>query len=469
MRAMRLRPLIATIALAIGGSWGVGVAEESPHTLALAAGYKAAFLCSDLYDAGQPQAEIAADDLEGIYPQYQAAVRALTARVDPVARTVSVAFDARLPPRIAAWRPSLGCAQLPIGAGPETIALLPKLDARLPADTDALPWPVGDRGAVAAPGPRAEALANTVTKAFDRATYGAGSETTAVIVVDRGRIVAERYRAGFDAHRPQRTWSVAKSLTATLIGRAVQRGLLTVHAPVDIPEWRAPGDPRAAITLADLMHMASGLFTDGPGNRTDEVYLGGAAVTQTATAMPLEAAPGARFRYANNDALLAARALRASLGDGPRALAFPFTELLWRIGMTRTTPETDWRGNFVLSSQVWSTARDLARLGLLYLDDGQWNGERLLPAGWARFVATPAGPQPEGAAGGGPGYGAFFWLYGPRQGLPAGTYAMEGNRGQYVFIVPARRVIIVRRGFDAAGAPPFDTARFVRDVLAGMR
>ena len=466
---MRLPPLIATIALTAGGLWGVAVAQDPPHTLALAAGYKAAFLCSGLYDAGEPQAEITADDLEGIYPQYQAAVRALPAKADPAAKTVSVAFDARLQPRIAAWRPGLGCAQLPIGAGPETIALLPRLDAGPPADTDALPWPVGERGAAAPPGPRSVALAETVATAFDHATYGVGTETTGVIVVDGGRIVAERYRAGFDAHRPQRTWSVAKSLTATLIGRAVQRGLLRVDAPADIPEWRAPGDPRAAITLADLMHMASGLFTDGPGNRTDEVYLGGAAVTQTATAMPLEAAPGARFRYANNDALLAARALRATLGDGRRALAFPFTELLWRIGMTRTTPETDWRGNFVLSSQVWSTARDLVRLGLLYLNDGMWNGERLLPAGWARFVATPAGPQPEGAAGGGPGYGAFFWLCGPRQGLPAGTYAMEGNRGQYVFVVPAMGVVIVRRGFDAAGRPPFDAARFARDVLAGMR
>ena len=216
-----------------------------------------------------------------------------------------------------------------------------------------------------------------------------------------------------------------------------------------------------------------------PGNRTDEVYLGGAAVNEAATAMPLEAAPGTRFRYANDDALLAARALRARSGRWRDALAFPFIQLLWPLGMTRTTPETDWRGNFVLSSQVWSTARDLARLGLLYLADGMWNGERLLPEGWAKFVVHPRpaarAPQPQsapavfggGARNPGPGYGAFFWLYGAKQGLPTGTYAMEGNRGQYVFIVPARGVVIVRRGFDfSAGGPQFDVARFVRDVLA---
>lgn len=455
------------IALTAGGLWGVAVAEDSPHTLALAAGYKAAFLCSGLYDAGEPQSEIAADDLEGIYPQYQTAVRTLTAKIDPAAKTVSVAFDARLPPRIAAWRPSLGCAQLPIGADSKAVARLPRLSAMPPpVDTDIRPWPDGDHADLP---PRSIELEAVVDRAFDRKTYGEGANTTAVLVVKAGDIVAERYRPGFDAHRSQRTWSVAKSLTATLIGRAVQLGLLRVDAPADIPEWRAPGDPRAQVTLADLMHMASGLWTDGPGNRADEVYLGGAAVTQTATAMPLEAAPGTRFRYANNDALLAARALRARLGDGQRALAFPFKELLWRIGMTRTTPETDWQGNFVLSSQVWSTARDLARLGLLYLNDGVWNGERLLPAGWSRFVAAPAPAQPGGAAAGGPGYGAFFWLYGPRQGLPAGTYAMEGNRGQYVFIVPARGVVVVRRGFDADGRAPFDVVGFVRDVLGGLR
>ncbi|MGH7012091.1 MAG: serine hydrolase domain-containing protein, partial [Caulobacteraceae bacterium] len=259
-----------------------------------------------------------------------------------------------------------------------------------------------------------------------------------------------------------------KSLTASLIGRAVELGLLNAAAPADIPEWRTPGDPRAQITLTELMHMASGLWTDGPGNRSDGEYIGGQAVTEIAVDMPLEAAPGTRWRYANNDALLAARALRSRLGDGEAALEFPFRQLLWKIGMDHTDLGTDWRGDFILSSQVWSTARDLARLGVLYLDDGAWNGERLLPKDWASFVATPAPAQPAAAKTGGPGYGGFFWLFGPAQGLPAGTYAMMGARGQYVFIVPERRLVIVRRGFDAFFGPQFDMARFCRDVLAAV-
>ena len=446
------------------------LAAPPAHSLALAAGYKAAFLCSGVFDASETEGAVAADDLEGIYPEYQEAVRTLPARIDRDAKTVSVAFDDHLPPRVAAWRPGLGCAQLPIGAGPDVIPLLPRLDARPPAgDPDARQWPDGDRDAVASlPTGHAQRLDALVAKAFAAGGYGAGDKTTAILVVKDGRIVAERYRDGYDLHRPQRTWSAAKSITATLLGRAAALHILTIDAPAKIPEWRHPGDPRAAITLAQLMHMNSGLFTNGPGNRTDEIYVGGGAVTQVATSMPLEAAPGTRFRYANDDVLLAARALRAEIGDDQRYLAFPYQELLWRIGMAHTTLETDWRGDYVLSSQVWSTARDLARLALLYQNNGVWNGERLLPEGWARFVATPAGVQPEPAGADRLGYGALFWVAGSRQGLPEETYAMLGNRGQWVVIVPARHVIIVRRGFDSMDGAQFDGRVFAREVLAAL-
>ncbi|MFN3584090.1 serine hydrolase domain-containing protein [Phenylobacterium sp.] len=454
-----MRVIFLAVAISAAAASSVPAAEDA-HVRALAAGYKAAFLCSDVFNAGQTPEQIAADDLDGIYPEYQDLVRTLPARIDREARTVSVPFDEKMPPRIAAWRPGLGCSQLPIGASAEAVAGLPKLAARRPAaNTDARAWPDGDGGI----GPRpSKALAATVAKAFDGATFGPGSKTTAVVVVKDGRIIAEQYRADFTPYTPQRTWSAAKSLTATVVGRAVQLGFVKIEAPANIPEWPA-GDPRRQITLAQLLHMGSGLWTDGPGNRTDEVYVGGALVTQTATAMPMEAAPGSRFRYANNDTLLAARSVRAALGDGQAALDFPFTELLWKIGMNHTTPETDWQGNYILSSQVWTTARDLARLGLLYQNDGVWNGERLLPEGWSRFVATPAPAQPAM----GPGYGAFFWLYGPAQGLPEGTYGMNGNRGQYVMIVPDKKLVIVRRGYDPAGKR-FDEAGFAKAVIEAL-
>ena len=453
-----LLPLIALISIP------AVAAEPTPHALALAAGYKAAFVCSGRWNAGQTLDAITADDLTGIYPEYQGLVNTLPVEVDEAQRQVRVRFADGMPPRIAQWRPLLGCAQLPPGAGPEAAAAIPSLtpDFVQPdlAHVDAMPWPMGDAQATAKLKRRpARALDAVIAAAFTPAYTS--DRTTAVIVLKDGKIVAERYRPGWTMHTPQRTWSVAKSLTATLVGRAVQLGLVDVAQPAGVPEWQTPGDPRRRISMEQLLRMNSGLWTAGPGNRTDEAYLGGGLVRQTAAVMPLEHAPGTHFNYSNNDIMLAGRALSARLG--PAALAFPFTELLWKTGMTRTTPETDWQGDFILSSQVWMTARDLARLALLYQNGGRVGGEQLLPPDWPAFVERAAGAQP----GTGPGYGAGFWRWSGQAGLPAGTYAMNGNRGQYAVIVPAKGVIVIRRGFDVVGAG-FAMPRFAADVVQAL-
>jgi CubicO group peptidase (beta-lactamase class C family) len=232
---------------------------------------------------------------------------------------------------------------------------------------------------------------------------------------------------------------------------------------VPVPEWQTPGDPRSKITLDQLMRMASGLHSATAGNRTDAVYFGGTAVTEETVAWPLEVPPGSRFRYSNNDILLAVRALDSKAGDQTYG-RFPDALLFGRIDMDHTIAEVDWKGNFILSSQVWSTARDLARFGFLYLNDGMWLGERILPEGWRDYVTRPSGPQPDGEFG----YGATFWLMNKSQGVPADTFAAFGNRGQYVVIVPSRRIVIVRRGEDPAGAR-FDVARFTAEILAALR
>ncbi|VXC21632.1 Serine hydrolase [Luteimonas sp. 9C] len=436
--------------------------ERATHARAIAAGYKALTLCSVQFNAGRTATQAQALELVGIYPDYQADVLALDAVVDADARTVSVSFDDALPPRIAAWRPNLGCAQLPIGAGVDAIAALPRFDTEAP-DLDDRPWPVGERDAIATPRGDAAALEAAVSAAFDTPNYGEGHATTGVIVLQDGRIVAERYRDGFGPHTSQRTWSVAKSLAGALVGVAQAAGALDPAQPAPVPEWQAPGDPRSAITIDQLLRMSSGLHSDTAGNRTDALYFGGATVAESATGGPLVHPPGTRFRYANHDSVLAVHALRAATGDEARALSRPFTDLFWPLGMTRTVAETDWRGGFVLSSQVWSTARDLARFGLLLQQDGMFEGRRLLPDGWVRTATTPSGPQPEGDLG----YGATLWLMQRAPGVPADTFAAMGNRGQYVIVVPSRGVVLVRRGEDPTGKR-FDPALFTAAVLAGL-
>jgi CubicO group peptidase (beta-lactamase class C family) len=452
-----MRLLLLASAL-LSASPAIAQPRADIYARALAAGYKASFLCSDIFNAGQTEEQVERDDLQRTYSELVPIMAGQKAEIDREGRRVSVAFDDKLPPRVAVWRPYLGCAQWPIGASETPLPGLPS-GVRAP-ELDARPWPMGDRAAGGRPRADAKALGAAVARAFDRRSYGQGSETTALLVVQDGRIVAERYRPDFSMHMSQRTWSVAKSMAASVIGAAVQQKLLAVDAPAPVPEWRRAGDPRGQITTDQLLRMASGLHSDTAGNRTDALYFGGTAVTEEATGWSLEATPGTRFRYANNDTLLAVRALRAAIGRDEEYLAFPFTQMFWKIGMTRTVAETDWQGNFIL----WTTARDLARLGLLYLQDGVWQGERILPAGWMHYVRRHGPAQPAS----GYGYGASFWTFPRGSGLPEDAVVMRGNRGQYVVIAPTQKLVMVRRGYDGPESA-FDLDAFAKDLFEALR
>ncbi len=355
-------------------------------------------------------------------------------------------------PRVAQWTGRDGCVTLPIGADP---ASGPGVSPQKRADLDARAWPLGDQGA-RAPIPRGL----TPYEAAVMNIAGFGGRTSALLIVKDGRIVVEHYQAGHDVHTAQRTFSVAKSLAATLIGNAVLRGKLDVAAPAAIAEWQPAGDPRAVITTEQLMRMASGLTSDSAGNRTDAIYMGGASVRAWTTQWPLLNPPGSRYRYANNDTLLATLSLKAALAKQGEVL--DPAAFFDRLGMTRTFVEHDRDGDFILSSQVWTTARDLARLGLLYLNDGMAGGERILPADWRRFVSTPSGPQPDGPFG----YGAGFWLLDKSAGVPSDAFGAFGNRGQYVIVIPSRRLVIVRQGYDDA-AQRLDIAKLTAAIVAG--
>ncbi|VXC55232.1 serine hydrolase domain-containing protein [Sphingomonas sp. 8AM] len=417
---------------------------------AVAAGYKAAFLCAGIFNAGRSERQIEAVELRGIYPEYETIVPTLAAKIDRRRGMVSVAFDRQLPSRHATWRAGRGCTLAPIGAPP--IAGV-RIAPAPPAGADPRSWPLGDAGIAPQP---STALERVVERAFT-GTYGSGTDTLGVVVLREGRVVAERYREGFGPFVANRTWSVAKSVTGTLVGMSG----VDPNRPVAIREWKSSYglDPRARITLDQLLRMASGLHSDTAGNRTDAIYFGGTTVAEQATSWPLSSRPGERFRYANNDILLAARSLRSTLGDA-RYRALP-QRLFATLGMRHTVVQSDWNDDYIASSDIWTTARDLARLGQFWLQDGVWQGRRLLPAGWMRYMTTAKAPQPERSEG----YGASIWLFGPAQGLPTGSYSAQGNRGQYVMVVPSHRLVVVRRGEDP-GAARFDVARFTADVIA---
>lgn len=428
--------------------------SATPYARAIAAGYKAAMLCSGIFNAGRTERQVEADELAGIYPEYQAIVPTLAATIDREDRAVRVSWSPDLPPRWSVHRGDRGCVTYPIGSAPASKSS-GSIRGPVLAPPDTRPWPLGDHAIMPLPSP---ALSTLVQGAF-AGRYGAGAKTTGVLVSLDGKVIAERYAAGWGPFVSNRTWSVGKSIAGTLVGVAQASGGPRLDAPARIAAWA--NDPRAAITLDQLLRMGSGLHSDTAGNRTDAIYSGGASVQQDATHWPLEAKPGTRFRYANNDILLAVLSLRETL-SAERYDRLP-PDFFAALGMRHTVAERDWAGNYVLSSQVWSTARDLARLGQFWLQDGVWDGKRLLPEGWLRTMTTPSGPQPQS----GPGYGATMWMFGPDQGLPAGSYAAQGNRGQYVMVIPSRRLVIVRRGEDP-GSARFDIARFAADVAAAI-
>jgi CubicO group peptidase (beta-lactamase class C family) len=455
---MRILILAAAMAFALPAVAQTPAPAPSAATRAVAAGYKALTVCSAIRNAEDAEGSrtmesIDANELIGVYPELDSLIRDMP--VEVTEDGVSVAWDEVMPPRFAAYLRLSGCRILPVGSrGP-----------RWHIDHEGRRPPASPLSEAAARGDAA--LLNEVVERAFHESFGAGTNTTAVVVLQDGRIVAESYAAGFGKDTPQRTWSVAKSLAGTIIGAAVQRGEVDVTAHAAIADWASERDPlvldlsevdpRAAITLDQLMRMSSGLTSDTAGNRTDAIYFGGVGVDEQVTSWPLIAPPGTRFRYANNDILLAAMAIKPTFRDHPPL------QLFERLGMIDTVAETDWRGNYVLSSQVWSTARDLARFGQLYADDGVVNGERVLPENWLEYVSTPSGPQPMGEQG----YGATFWLMNKSEGIPADTISANGNRGQYVIIVPSRNIVIVRRGEDPTGRR-FDHIAFTRDVLAAL-
>jgi CubicO group peptidase (beta-lactamase class C family) len=318
-------------------------------------------------------------------------------------------------------------------------------------------------------------LAAALDRAFDEP---GGPEQTrrtrAVLVVYRGRLIAERYAPGFDANMPFLGWSMAKSVTNAMVGVLAGQGLLDIHTPAPVPQWRGTDDPRGRITLDQLLRMSSGL-------EFDEIYTplrDAARMLYTSTDFaayaarkPLAAPPDSRWHYSSGTANIVAGIVRRAVEQQtPRYYAFFYRKLFHRIGMYSVVMEPDPSGTFVGSSYIWATARDWARFGQLYLQDGVWEDRRILPEGWAAYTVTPAPAAPRGE------YGALFWLNagpagGPSRRLwpraPRDAFAAQGFRAQKLFIIPSREVILVRFGA-TSGHGAWDSDAFIADVLAAL-
>ncbi|PTM92072.1 serine hydrolase domain-containing protein [Mycoplana dimorpha] len=443
----------ASVVLAIAASWLIA---RPPELLSVGSGYAAKIVCSNVFIAGRdPDAVLALDVQAPGHPL----LRLMHQSVDRVDKTVTASLLGIFAPNYAAYREGFGCANVPDGdfvAAQQAVAdvVLPKI-APPPADR---PWPEGETGSA---DPGLAALLD------DPDLVGPGMRS--VVVVHDGRLVGERYGDGFSADVPLLGWSLTKTVNAALVGRLVKDGQLSPLQSNLFAGWQ--GDARAKITVADLLAMQDGLaFNEGYGNVTDvtRMLFLEPNMARFVWSLPLDANPGERFNYSSGTAVLLSHVFMNVLGDRWTALSYPASALFGPLGMRSAVMETDETGIFVGSSYMYATARDWARFAQLLLDDGRWNGVRLLPEGFVKAMGTPTSVS----------NGAYShvqtWINGPggvanaRYGLPADTFWMLGHDGQSIAVIPSRQIAVIRLGLTPSRLDyrPQELVRQVVDALA---
>jgi CubicO group peptidase (beta-lactamase class C family) len=418
--------------------------QGTPLELGLA-GYTKV-LCSAVFVSGRDPAEAAQHSGLFLMPSPDEALKA-TWTVDRKRKIVRMSLDGVT--REAGYHGDQGCiihkpehATSPIFFKPVAVKTsLPEAAKQA--------WPMGDL----LEGPQATDLdRGKLDAAVDAAFADPAALTAAFLVLHDGKIVAERYMPGITKDTQLESWSMGKSIASTLFGLLVKDGVYSLEQPAPVPEWQSPGDPRAKIRNMDLLRMSSGLrfiATQDPDYTPDKgypdhfyMYTGAVNSYDYSVHQPLQFPPNTQGRYRNSDPLtLMYLAKLAVTKRGEEFLTWPQRALFDRIGIRRQVLETDPYGNFLITGYDYGTARNWARLGLLYLQDGIWQGQRILPEGWAKFVSTlaPAWSRPV--------YGGLFWVNGDGGwNLPRDAYFMAGAGGQNTFIVPSHKLVIVRMG-----------------------
>jgi CubicO group peptidase (beta-lactamase class C family) len=416
---------------------------QSPTSLS-AASY-AKVLCSAVFVSGRDAAEAQQNSAFVLMAEPDRA-KPISADVDRQARRVRVTLEGIT--RTAAFYGDQGCVIHPVDHDGVYFTPVPVRTTLPEAGTQ--PWPMGDAPSKEAWPAKLDRA--RVQAAVDLAFADPAGLTAAMVVVYQGQIVGERYMAGIARDTQLESWSMGKSLTAALVGLVIRDGAFSLDDPVPVPQWRQPGDPRGAIRVRDVLRMSSGLSFTGQDDRWMDqtwqyhdhffIYAGAVDAFKYAISSPVEFAPNTVGRYRNSDPMTLGFLVRQAVEKrGEQYLNYPQRALFDRIGIRRQVLEPDPWGNFLLSGYDYGTARNWARLGLLYLRDGVWNGQRLLPEGFTKFVSTPAPAWRR------PEYGGQFWINGVGQwNLPPTAYFMSGAGGQHTFIVPSHDLVIVRMG-----------------------
>jgi len=415
--------------------WGVKTVKDFNAMARIGVGYMTKVTCSEVFVADRLEADVLANDFHGIDPL----LAMVSLDIDVNERVVKGSLYGL--GKSAAYHSGLGCTLSPKGRldrvevyrdiAPETASLPTYIDQDVQIAVEAF---------------------------FAGAKPNDNAVNRGVLVLQNGVVIGEGYGDGFTRDTPQQSWSMAKSVTQALYGIASKQGLVSIDETDLFPEWEK--DERANISVNDLLHMSSGLYfledyADPTSSVTQMLFksrdMGGRAAQE-----PLAHPPGTYWEYSSGTTNILSKLLRQRIeASGQNYHGFPAKELFDKIGMRKATFEADASGTFIGSSFIYATARDWARLGELYRNDGVWESTPILPKGWVDYAREPALDTT-------PYYGAQWWLNQDQMRLPdmpKDIYFMGGHDGQYVIVVPSKNAVIVRLGLNR---PP---ASFEKDIL----
>jgi CubicO group peptidase (beta-lactamase class C family) len=379
-----------------------------PKTGPIGSGFVAKYICSSTFISERDPESVFAEDVKPANPLAAFASYNIDRKEKSVTGNIYGMFDLK-----AIYREGCGCS-LVLGTTEEELRaqklVPPGFAEQRPQRREDLPWPAGSgtTDVSRVEGIDMAKIETAIAAAFAEPSPENLRKTRAVVVVHDGKLIAERYAPGFHKDMPLLGWSMGKSVTNALVGILVKEGKLDIMQPAPVPEWQKQDDPRRKITIDQLLRMSSGLvFKEvyAPFADVVDMLFGSYDFAAFAAAKPLEVEPDTKWYYSSGTANIVARIVRQIIEkEYEYYYQFLYEKLFDKIGMYSAVVEPDASGTFVGSSYAHATPRDWARFGLLYLQDGIWEGERILPEGWVTYTTTPTPNAPKGE------YGAYFWL-----------------------------------------------------------
>ena len=435
-------------------------------------GFVAKYICSSTFISKRDPEIVFAEDVAPVNPL----AKMVDYEIDRERKSVT-ATSFGLFGLTAIYREGCGCS-LVIGTTAEEMArqklVPPDFTKNRPQHRADQPWPAGGQGPVdpSAVGVDAQKLEKALEAAFTEPGPENPRKTRAVIAVYDGQLIAERYAPGFDKDMPLLGWSMSKTVTNALVGILVRQKRLDVMQPAPVPVWQKDDDGRKKITLDQLLRMSSGLkFEEKYLPLYDATYMlyGSYDFAAYAADRPLETEPDTKWYYSSGTANIVAGIVRQTIEKKyDYYYSFIYEELFDKIGMYSALIEPDSSGTFVGSSYTFATPRDWARFGLLYLQNGVWQGEQIFSQDWVAYTTTPTPGAPQGE------YGAHIWLNAgsatdPNDrrwpGAPRDAFAALGFQEQKVIVIPSRKLVLVRFGA-TTDRKAWNTDEFIKNILA---